>query len=80
MCKTFLTKYDLENHIENDRLRSLDREISTQTKPKKSQKVKNEKLSQITDIKVNERYNIKRNYSGIILLIVYKPLFDCSFR
>ena len=38
--KRFLTKYDLENHIENDHVISLDRGISTRTKPKKSQKVK----------------------------------------
>ena len=38
--KRFLTKYDLENHIENDHVRLLDREINTRTKPKKSKKVK----------------------------------------
>ena len=35
--KRFLTKYYLENHIENYHVRSLDREINTRTKPKKSQ-------------------------------------------
>ena len=38
--KPFLTKHDLENHIENDHVLSLDREIITRRKPKKSQKGK----------------------------------------